>query len=120
MGLFLNDDVSGPMWTVPVALVNLNQELAFNTISTKLVPRLLRGSLLWDMVRSRPLMPEELWLIQCWPVSDMVSKAVSLDFLHDLSVLGDVDHRVLMGNAQNLAGIGAVAFWAMGTIVRGF
>ena len=113
-GMLCVDDLGSPVWMVPSALSDLNMSNKFSSLQTKVVPRLLTTTKLFDHVRQRMVVPEELWLIQGWPVPGLAPANLSRDFPHDLSQITSAQHAVLMGNAMNLCGIGAVSMWCLG------
>ena len=53
---------------VDVSIVNLNDRPSYNNkLATKVLPTLCTTSAFYDLVRSRPLYPEELWLRTGYP-----------------------------------------------------
>ncbi len=109
------------------ALIKVCQRVEHQqSIFTDVVPALLTGTTLWDLVRGGPLGPTAHWLIQGFPhpLAQGVSERAALAFpcpenLVDVTTgLCGRSQKALAGNAMHLAAIGAWACYNFATIRR--
>ncbi|CAK0851243.1 unnamed protein product, partial [Prorocentrum cordatum] len=100
-------------WSVSAAIVNLDVTEGFDTTRISRMPRLTKGSLLWDLVRERLLVPEEYWIAMGWPVPGVVPKSAIRCYPHDLNAVSFSHHRMLMGNGMHVVSMGCVSYWMM-------
>ncbi len=101
-------------WTVPVAICNLDQSESWNQTRISCMPRMSKGSILWDMVQDRMILPEEYWVAMGWPVRGFIPSSGTAVCPHDVDGLSFSRAKQLMGNGMQIASIGAVCVWAVG------
>ena len=108
----------GDCWTVPVALINVTQRATFiRCIDTETTPTLMRRTALFDMVRSRMLLPMEYWAIQGYAAPGTTASSVvkTFPFAGLESSLGDT--RQLTGNGMHLSCIGSMLMFSFACCV---
>ncbi|CAK0796635.1 unnamed protein product [Prorocentrum cordatum] len=104
-------------WSVGAAIVCLNNESGYVSANTMAFPRLLKGSILYDMVTERALVPEELWFMQGWPVPGMLPRSLTRSFPHETCDFQESQHKVFMGNSVHVNLAAAVSAFAIGAVL---
>ena len=105
---FESEDSSQP---TPSILVNLSQRPTYFQSTPKIVPALLRSSLLWSIQQKRLVNPLEYFEIQGHNIFDNDSSQCS--FTNVLRELSDRKVRQLAGNSMHLRAVGTVTMYAM-------
>ena len=86
---------------------------SFGRLTNTKAPALLRESVLWDFVRDRPVVTEELWLLQGFPHPALVPSAPSqFSFLSTAAVTLE-EQNVLLGNSMHLVQVAAEVLIAL-------
>lgn len=96
-------------------LVDLMQSVSHWGYKTDVVPTLLRGSVLWDLVTWRHVLPEEVLLMQGLPVPGLVPDVLSRRFPFP-AVLRGMDvaaKRSIAGNSMHAACVSAAFIWVL-------
>jgi hypothetical protein len=110
-------DPESQEWNVPMAVVNVTQtETHSKTVSTKVMPTLLRRSRLVDIVKGRVIPAAEHWLIMGFPHPQLDGSTDHMAHFfpcpelvgdeHDQSHLSGSDQRALCGNAMHWSQVG--------------